>query len=162
MNVRQISVVLDNVPGTLCEMTDVLAENRISIRTLTVADSADFSTVRIVVDNVIWASSVLTKAGFRVSYTDVLAVEVLNIPGGLNKLLHVLRDGNVNIEYMYDIGGKYSSFGGNICLIFKFTDNEQAAKVLTSAGIRLLKHSDIIELSMTFSEGAHSSSRIYA
>ena len=157
MNVKQISVVLDNVPGTLCEMTNVLAEKSINIRAITVADSADFSTVRIIVDNVLWASSVLAKAGFRVSSADVLAVEVLNVAGGMSKVLQVLKDGDVNIEYMYDIGGKYSSFGGNTCLVFKFTDNERAAEVLTSAGIRLIGHGELAEMSMTFSEGFHRS-----
>ncbi len=157
MNVKQISVVLDNIPGALCKMTDVLAEKRISIRALTVADSADFSTVRLIVDNVLWASSVLTKAGFRVSSTDVLAVEVMNVPGGLNKLLHLLREAGVNIEYMYAIGGRYSSFGGNICLVFKFADSERAAEVLTSGGIRLLGHGDLGEVSMTFPESVHRS-----
>ena len=57
MNVKQISVELKHVPGTLHEMTNILADNGISIRALTVANSTDTSTVRIIVDNVIWASS---------------------------------------------------------------------------------------------------------
>ena len=162
MNVKQISVVLDNVPGALCKMTDVLAEKRISIRALTVADSADFSTVRLIVDNVLWASSVHTKAGFRVSSTDVLAVEVLNIPGGLNKFLHLLKESGVNIEYMYAIGGRYSSFGENICLVFKFADNERAAEVLASAGIKLIGHGELAGMSMTFPEGVHLSGGMHA
>ena len=122
MNVKQISVELKHVPGTLHEMTNILADNGISIRALTVANSTDTSTVRIIVDNVIWASSVLRGAGFAMTCSEVVAVEVPNIPGGLNHVLSILKDGNVNIEYMYHVGEKYSAFGGSICIIFKFTD----------------------------------------
>lgn len=146
MNVKQISVCLDNGPGTLYSMTNVFADKGISIRALTVAQSSDTSTVRIIVDNVIWASSVLRNMGFDVTTTDVVAVEVPNIPGGLNQVLKVIKDGYVNIEYLYAVGSKYAHNLKNSCIIFKFTDNEQAIDVLTSAGIRLLCHGDLATL----------------
>ena len=143
MNVKQISVELRHIPGTLYEMTTALADNGISMRALTVANSTDTSTVRIIVDNVIWASSVLMDAGFLPAFSDVIAVEVPNKPGGLNHVLAILKDGNVNIEYMYHVGEKYSAFGGSICIIFKFTDNEHAAEVLSSSGVKMLEHKDL-------------------
>ena len=146
MNVKQISVELDHVPGTLYEMTTVLANNGINIRALTVAQSTDTSTVRIIVDNIIWASSVLRNMGFEPIYTEVIAVEVPNIAGGLNRILEVLKNGYINIEYLYNIGTKYAHNSRNTCIIFKFTDNEKAVEVLNSAGIRLLGHGDLSAL----------------
>ena len=143
MNVKQISVLLDNTPGKLYDMTTVLADENISIRALTVANSTDASTVRFIVDNVIWTSSVLRDAGFDVSFSDVIAVEVPNVPGGLNTVLSVLRDGGVNIEYMYDVGCRYSGYGGHVCIVFKFTDNEKAIEVLNVAGVRMLGQGDL-------------------
>ena len=146
MNVKQISVQLEHVPGTLYEMTTVLADNGISIRALTVAQSTDTSTVRIIVDNVIWASSVLRNMGFEPTYTDVIAVEVPNIPGGLNKVLEVLKNGYINIEYLYDVGTKYSHNIRKTCIIFKFSDNDRAIEVLNAAGIKMLGHGDLSAL----------------
>ena len=143
MNVKQISIMLDNIPGQLYRMTSVLADKMIDIRALTVANSSDFSTVRLIVDNVIWTSSVLRDAGFEVFATDVMAVEVPDVPGGMNSVLRILKDGRVNIEYMYDVGEKYSAFSGKVCMVFKFDDNERAAKVLSSAGINLLGQGDL-------------------
>lgn len=143
MNVKQISVQLNHVPGTLYEMTTVLANNGISIRALTVAQSTDTSTVRIIVDNVIWASSVLRNMGFAPDYTDVIAVEVPNVPGSLNKVLEILKNGCINIEYLYAVGSKYAHNVNNMCIIFKFTDNDRAADVLNSAGIKMLCQGDL-------------------
>ena len=143
MNVKQISVELDNSPGKLYEMTEVLAAHSISIRGLTVANSADTSTVRIVVDNVIWTSSVLRDAGFTVSFTDVVALEMPNMPGGLSGVLRVLNDGGVNIDYMCDMGGRYSAYDGRICIVFKFSDNERALEILRAEGIRMLGQGEL-------------------
>ena len=95
VNVKQIAVQLKHVPGTLWQMTNVLAEHGISIRALTVANSTDTSTVRLIVDNVMYASEVLKKAGFTLSFSSVLATEIPNIPGGLNHVLEILKDGHV-------------------------------------------------------------------
>ena len=146
MNIKQISVELEHVYGTLYEMTTVLANNGINIRALTVAQSTDTSTVRIIVDNVIWASSVLRNMGFAPASTEVIALEVPNIPGGLNKVLEVLKNGQINIEYLYAVGSKYAHKVNNMCVIFKFTDNDRAMEVLNSAGIRMLGHGDLAAL----------------
>ena len=144
MNVKQISVMLNNRSGALHEMTGALADNGISIRAITVANSDKFSEVRIIVDNVIWASSVLTNAGFNVSCTDVVALEVQNIPGGLDNVLEVLKNGYVNIEYLYHVGRKYNfNLANSMCIIFKFTDNDKAVNVLSNAGIKMLGHGDL-------------------
>ena len=143
MNVKQISVILDNMPGKLFDVTDILAHNGVSIRALSVMDNAGTSTLRLIVDNVMYVSELLKKGGFVLSFADVVVAEIPNVPGGLNQVLSVLKKGDVNIDYMYAGGEKYSVFSRNTCIVFKFDDNDNAAKVLAAAGI--LTH-DLIEL----------------
>ena len=143
MNVKQISVLLDDTPGTLFDLTKVLAEKSVSIRAITVANSTNTSTVRLIVDNVVYASNLIKSAGFDLSFADVLATEIPNVPGGLHQVLGVLRENGVNIDYMYAVGENYSLYSKNICIVFKFDDNKLAEQVLTDAGIRLLGHGDL-------------------
>ena len=87
MSVKQISVFLENRPGCLNEMTQALADANIDLRGLSLAETSDFGIVRLIVDDVLSTATVLKDAGFVASMTDVLAVEVPNVPGGLNKVL---------------------------------------------------------------------------
>ena len=143
MNVKQISVLLDNMPGKLFDVTDILAHNGVSIRALSVMDNAGTSTLRLIVDNVMYVSELLKKGGFVLSFADVVVAEIPNVPGGLNQVLSILKKGEVNIDYMYAVGEKYSVFSRNPCIVFKFTDNSRANKILSSAGILTL---DLMEL----------------
>ena len=147
MNVKQISVVLNNCPGTVLGMAKTLSEHKIDMRAITVADSSTFTTVRLIVDNVLWASSVLKDAGFTVSLNDVIAVEVPDVTGGLAKVLEVLSNADINIEYMYEIRGnkKHVSIGGGgiPLLVFKVDDTETAVREFTSAGIRILGQGEL-------------------
>ena len=85
------------------EVAGILAENNINIKAITVAESSDYAIVRIIVDNVLWTASVLKRAGFISSFTDVFAMEVPNVPGGLIKILKVMKGAGINIEYMYAV-----------------------------------------------------------
>ena len=101
MTVKQISVFLENKPGRLAEFTDVLSKNNIDMRALSLAEAEDFGIVRIIVDDVYNASTVLKDAGYVFSITKVLAVAIPDEPGGLSKVIRVLGDSSVNVEYMY-------------------------------------------------------------
>ena len=144
MNIKQISVELDHIPGTLWEMTNVLAAQNVNIRALTVLNSTDKSTVRLIVDNVMWASSALRAAGFEIELTDVLAVDVPNEPGGLNKVLEVLKNKGVNIEYLYDVGHKYYFHMKDVCIVFKFTDNEKAYAAMKEADVKVFSVEEML------------------
>ncbi|MBQ7544132.1 MAG: ACT domain-containing protein [Synergistaceae bacterium] len=144
MNVKQISVFMDNKPGSLYEIAKVFADNNISIRALTVTETSDFSVVRVIVDNVLWASSVLKDGGFFTKIQEVIAAEVPNTPGGLNKVLGVIRDADVNIEYTYTIlTGRYVI---NTCMILKLSDNLKAIAALKEAGIKILEQEEFSAL----------------
>ena len=127
MNVEQISVFLENKPGTLEHATRVLKEANINIRTLSVAETVDFGILRLIVNDVEKANKVLKDAGFRVSKTPVVAVEVPDKPGGLHSIMEVVSNEGLNVEYLYAFVEKS---GENAVIIFRFDNPEKAIDVL--------------------------------
>ena len=101
MTVKQISVFVENKAGKLAELTEYLHEQEIDMRALSIAETQDFGIVRIIVDDAYKTSCILKEAGYVASITPVLAVEMPDEPGSLFKILKILGDGNVNLEYMY-------------------------------------------------------------
>ena len=144
MSVKQISVFLENRAGTLHEMTKALAEADIDLRGLSLAETSDFGIVRLIVDDVLGTVSTLKDAGFVASMTDVLAVEVPNVPGGLNRVLEILDGTGVNIEYMYAILGNKSS--QTAYMIFRVDDNDKSAEALKKEGVKILDHEALSSL----------------
>ena len=136
MSVKQISVFMENKPGALLSMTTVLAENRIDMRAFTLAETSDFGIVRIIVDDVYKTSTVLKDMGFVFSISNVLGVVIPDVPGGLNQVLQILTEENVNVEYMYAFQGDKNISGAY--MIFKVADIKKATSVLTGRGIRLV------------------------
>ena len=144
MNIKQISVFLENKPGSLNAMTHILAEHNVDMRALSLAETKDFGIVRLIVDNVYTATTVLKDAGYIHSITPVLAVAIPDEPGGLNNVLQILGDGDVNVEYMYAfLGGKNSE---HAYMIFRVTDNEKAIEVLNKNKITLVSQDHICDL----------------
>ena len=144
MSIKQISVFLENRPGALYAMTGVLAQNKIDLRALNVAETKDFGIVRIIVDNVYEATTVLKDASYIHSVTPVLGVAIPDVPGGLNKVLQVLTDAGMNVEYMYAfLGGKDVD---HAYMIFRVEDNTAASAALAARGIRTLGQDEIASL----------------
>jgi len=127
MKVEQISVFLENKPGTLVHATRVLKDNNINIRTLSMAETADFGILRLIVNDVEKANKVLKDSGFRVSKTPVVAVEVPDKPGGLNSIMEVVAQEGINVEYLYAFVEKS---GQNAVIIFRFDAPEKAIEAL--------------------------------
>ncbi|MBQ9418874.1 MAG: acetolactate synthase [Synergistaceae bacterium] len=144
MSVKQISVFLENRPGCLHEMTQALADSNIDMRGLSLAETSDFGIVRLIVDDVLGTATVLKDAGFVASLTDVLAVEVPNVPGGLNKVLKVLDSAGINVEYMYAILGNKKS--ESAYMIFRVDDNAKASGALEKESVKILNQSELSEL----------------
>ncbi|PKN52308.1 MAG: amino acid-binding protein [Deltaproteobacteria bacterium HGW-Deltaproteobacteria-13] len=127
MKVEQISVFLENKPGSLEHATRALKENNINIRTLSLAETADFGILRLIVNDVEKANKVLKDNGFRVSKTPVVAVEVPDTPGGLHSIMEVVSKEGINVEYLYAFVEKS---GQNAVIIFRFDNPEKAIDVL--------------------------------
>ncbi|MBQ7154400.1 MAG: acetolactate synthase [Synergistaceae bacterium] len=144
MSVKQISVFLENRPGCLHEMTKALADANIDLRGLSLAETSDFGIVRLIVDDVLGTANTLKDSGFVASMSEVLAVEVPNIPGGLNRVLEILSGTGINVEYMYAILGNKSS--ETAYMIFKVNDNDKAAFALNIAGVKILEAEELSAL----------------
>ena len=143
MSVKQISVFLENRPGALCEMTRVLGENAIDMRAFSLAETSDFGIARVIVDEVYKTTTVLKEAGFINSVSSVLAVAIPDVPGGLSGVLKVLKEAEVNVEYIYAfVGGKKDS----AYMILKVADDAKAEQALRTAGVRLVEQEELSEL----------------
>ena len=141
MSIKQISVFLENKPGALYGMTGVLARNNVDMRALSLAETKDFGIVRIIVNNVYDATTVLKDAGYIHSVTPVVGVAIPDTPGGLNKVLQVLTDARVNVEYMYAFLG-----GQNVdhaYMIFRVANENAATAALAAEGIRVVEQEEI-------------------
>jgi hypothetical protein len=143
MLVEQIAVFLENKSGRLAEITAILAENDINIRALSVADTADFGILRLIVDKVEKAKTVLRENGFTVGKTQVLAVEIEDKTGGLAKVLKCLTNAGINVEYMYAFVNKT---GENAVLIFRFEKMQEAIDTLQTGGFTILTNEQICSL----------------
>lgn len=143
MLVEQIAVFLENKSGRLAEITAVLAENNVNIRALSVADTADFGILRLIVDKVEKAKEVLKKNGFTVGKTSVIAVEVDDKTGGLARVLQCIKEANINVEYMYAFVNKS---GENAVLIFRFEKMEEAIETLQKNGFTIISREQICAL----------------
>lgn len=144
MAIKQISVFLENKPGTLLKMTGVLAESNIDMRALSLAETKDFGIVRMIVDDIYTATTALKDADFISSMTDVVAVLIPDEPGGLDKVLRVLNEAGVNIEYMYAfLGGKNID---DAYMIFRVGDTKAAETALKAKEIKVVTQEEIAEL----------------
>jgi hypothetical protein len=135
MKLTQISVFLENRKGRLYDVCSLLGNHGINIRALTIAESPEFGILRLVVDKPGNAVEVLKKKGFIAKLTDIVAVEVDDRPGGLARILQVLYDSNVNVEYMYGFVEKYSD---KALLVFRFDSPDKAITVLKKNKVNII------------------------
>jgi hypothetical protein len=134
MGIKQISVFLENTTGRLSEVTKSLAGAGINLRAISIADTADFGILRLVVDKTDKAVDALTSAGFTAKLTDVVAVEIEDVPGSLAKLMELFQQSQVNIEYLYaSLEGQV----GKAVVIFKLEDLEKGQRILNDKGFKM-------------------------
>lgn len=143
MKVKQISVFLENKHGRLAEVTRVLGNNNINIRALSIADTTDFGILRLIVSDPDMAYRVLKESGFTVSTTDVIAVEVKDVPGGLAGVLEILQQVNINIEYLYAFLQKATNAA---LVVFRVEQLDEAITVLQKNNISILSDSQVYKL----------------
>lgn len=144
MSIQQISVFLENKPGTLKKMTGVLADNKIDLRATSLAETKDFGIARLIVDDAISAINTLKEHDFVASLTPVLAIEIPDEAGGLDKLLEAFDNENVNIEYMYAFSGGKSV--NSAYMIFRVADTKAAEARLVGKGVKILTQEDIANI----------------
>lgn len=129
--IKQITVFIQNKIGRIAAITRLLYENGLNLRAISIADTEDFGILRILVDDQKKAEEVLTEKNVIVEVTDVVVVAVPDRPGGLSKILDLLNDKEISIEYMYSLidRGQTSAY-----MVFRASDNEEMIKVLKESG----------------------------
>ncbi|GBF34567.1 amino acid-binding ACT [Desulfocucumis palustris] len=143
MRIKQISIFLENKSGRLAKVTSVLGENSINIRALSIADTTDFGILRLIVNDPDKAFNALKEAGFTVTSTDVIAVEVPDRPGGLAGALTVLQEAGINIEYLYAFLQKATNAA---LVVFRVEQLDEAINALQNNGIRTLEEKEVYSL----------------
>jgi hypothetical protein len=136
MEIKQISVFLENNAGRLGDVTRVLAQGSINIRAISIADTADFGILRLIVDKEEAAMKTLTDAGFTTRSSNVVALEIDDTPGSLAKVMELFQKSMVNIEYLY---ASLESKAGKAVIIFKLEDHEQGLRIVKENGLSIVE-----------------------
>jgi hypothetical protein len=135
MDIQQISVFLENTTGRLGEVTRVLAGAGINIRAISIADTADFGILRLIVDRCGDAVKALNDGGFTTRQSSVAAVEIDDTPGSLAAVMELFQKSQVNIEYLYaSLEGKT----GKAVVIFKLEDHEKGLRIVKDHGLAMV------------------------
>ncbi len=137
---QQVTAIVENRPGRLVKILQVLAEHQIDLNGISIAESADFGVFRMILSNPEPGQAVLKEQGFIVKVTQVLAIDVHDVPGGLLEALQVLNCQQINVQYMYAFGSKAKS---HAMIILKTDENQSAAALLQSAGIEVLSEEEV-------------------
>ena len=140
MYIRQISVFVENKGGELAQITDFLYKHNVNLRALSIADTAEFGILRIIVENPEETLSLLKNEGFTCTITDMIAVHMKDEPGSMAKIIRALADNNIFVEYAYAFPTEQK---GHAILIFRVDNNAAAEYVLASTSFEL-KGSEIL------------------
>lgn len=141
MIIHQLSIFLENKSGRLTEVLEVLGEENIRITALSVADSAEYGILRLIVSDPLKAKEVLKEHSFTVNLTDVISVTAPNEAKHYARVLKILSDQNISVEYTYAF-----SVGKKSIIILRCSNNEDAIEELKSHELELLKASDVYKI----------------
>lgn len=140
MFVKQLSVFVENSQGRLQQIIDVLGENHINIRALSLADTTEFGILRLIVDQDEKASALLKEMGVISKITEVIAVSIDDCAGGLAAVTRAITDAGISIEYTYAFLGRAH---GKALLVIQTNDEKKAERVLTEKGVALACAEDL-------------------
>ncbi len=141
MIIKQLSVFLENKSGRLSDVANILGENQINMSAFSVADSSDFGILRAIVSDPQKALLVLKAANFSASLTEVVCISVPNEPGAMGKALNVLKEEQVQIEYLYAF-----SMGDKASVVIRPTQIEFCIEMLQKHKLELLRASSLYEI----------------
>lgn len=138
--IRQISVFVENQPGSMMNVTSVLNEAHVNIRAISTFDTPEFGIMRLVVDNPVQAKESLTQKGFVTRISEVIGAELKDEKGNLNQMLSILADGEINVNYIYSFVIRE---GKAPVMVFSTDDYEKAEDVLRSAKVKLIEEDEL-------------------
>ena len=143
MALKQLTVFVENKQGTVVSVTDILANNQINIRALSIAETEGFGILRLIVDNEAAAEKVLTEEGYLIKITDVVGVKIGDAPGKLSAALKVLNEAGINMEYLYAFMARTEK---HAYVVLRVPNNIEAEAVLEKAGYHIITEADVNKL----------------
>ena len=143
MTIKQLTVFIQNKKGTVVSVTDILQNNNINLRALSIAETQDFGILRLIVNDEKAAEAVLTENGYLIKVIDVVGVKIGDEPGKLTAALDVLDKADINVEYLYAFMARTEK---HAYVVLRVEDNAVAEKVLTDAGFKMISEADINKL----------------
>lgn len=138
--IRQLSVLVENKPGSFMEVTSRLTEAHVNIRAVANFDAPDFGILRLVVDKPQEAKEYLTARGYVVSVHEVMGVELEDKKGNLNQMLSILAEGKLNINYIYSF---VIRDGRAPVMVFQTDDYEKATQILKKYNVKIVEEDDL-------------------
>ena len=141
MLIKQLSIFLENKKGRFTEVTTILGEAGINMTAFTVAENSDFGIVRLIVSDPDKAKNVLRENKYAVSVTDVLCLQMPNEPGALSKIIKIITQADVSIEYMYAF-----SSGNGAVVVIRPDNLEKTLSVLAENKVELLASNELFSL----------------
>lgn len=138
--IRQISVFVENQPGSMMNVTSVLTEAHVNIRAISTFDTPEFGIMRLIVDNPVRAKEALTEKGFVTRVSEVIGAELKDEKGNLNQMLAILADGKINVNYIYSFVIRE---GKAPVMVFSTDDYEKAENVLRAANVKLIEEDEL-------------------
>ena len=129
MTIKQLSVFLENREGRLDEVLKTLGTNDVNIVALSLADTADYGMLRMIVSDPQKGKTVLKEAGITSMLTDVVALRVPHATGSLSKAMHEIVQAGINVEYMYAFAN-----GADASAVLKSDNPEKVVEVLKGSG----------------------------
>lgn len=143
MAIKQLTVFLQNRKGSVVSVTDILAKNNINLRALSIAETAEFGILRLIVNDVTAAEEILKKQGYLIKTVDVVGVKIGDAPGKLTAALSVLDKSDINVEYLYAFMARTEK---HAYVVLRVESNAAAEAVLEGAGFHLITDADIGKL----------------
>jgi hypothetical protein len=139
MLLKQLSVFLENKPGRITEVTKTLNETGVNITAFSIADTAEFGILRMIVDNTEAALQALKTQGFSVRTVQVVGLVVPHHPGGLHQALEYVDKAGIEIEYMYAF-----AYNSKAAVVIKADDTDKLVTVLSESGFHVLQEGELI------------------
>ena len=144
MAIEQVTVFIENRPGSLAEFLQCLAEEGIDLRAYSMAETADFGILRMIVHDAGWAVAAIKARGFTAEKTPVIGIVVPDEIGSTVSTIKLLGDAGINIEYTYAFAMPAgSSHAGTAFVLLRVDDDARAQEVLTAAGIKIAEHKEV-------------------
>ncbi len=140
---KELNVYVDNKPGRLKAITNVLSEKKINIRAITIQSNNEFGSIKMIVDRPKEAYLELSNKGFSCALKEIIAIHVIDKPGGLNDILGIFSTQNINIKNSFAF---IIESGKNAVICVEVDDIEKNKKILNKANIKILEDSDLYNL----------------